>query len=679
MSEYLVGVGIADVTGEAGGVGMMGYALPYQRTAGIHQRQWARAFVVADRSGAGVPLGSGAGVPLGSGAGVPLGSGAGVPLGSGAGVPLGSGAGVPPGGRRFAFVSADLGMIFASVHAEVLRRLAARYGPRYTAENTVLSATHTHSGPGGFSHHTLYNLSTFGFRPRTFEAIVAGIVTAICRADADLAPGTVTVNTGELHGASVNRSLPAFRRNPDRAAFPAAIDPAMTVLRFARDGVPVGVISWFATHGTSMTNTNTLISGDNKGYAAYLWEHGWAGIPQAAKARGEGGFVAAFAQGNAGDMSPNLGAGGGYGPTGNEFANTRIVGERQAVAARELFEAATEVVCGPIAHRQRYVDFSCIEVNGVPGARTWPAVIGQGFTAGTQDGRGLPFIHPGQLRRSRIFRLLDAAVVRAPDEVVAGHAPKPVGLATGLCRPHPWTPQVLPLQVIRIGQVAIVAAPGEFTIMSGRRLRQAVAAQLPDVAHVIFAGYANAYAGYVVTPEEYDAQHYEGASTHFGRWTLPAYQQEFAALAAAVRTGEPTPSAVAPAHLAGRRRPARAAGRVLDAVPPGRRFGDVVRQPLPATGAVSWRWPPSTPAARTTTPATARRTWRSSGPTETAGRPWPATTTGTRSSVGSGCSPASRPRGSPGGSRRTPSPAGTASCTTATSGTGPAPSLRTPV
>src|SRR6266511_4669164 len=250
-----------------------------------------------------------------------------------------------------------------------------------------------------------------------------------------------------------------------------------------------------------------------------------------------------------------------------------------------------------------YVDFSCIEVNGVPGARTWPAVIGQGFTAGTQDGRGLPFIHPGQLRRSRIFRLLDAAVVRAPDEVVAGHAPKPVGLATGLCRPHPWTPQVLPLQVIRIGQVAIVAAPGEFTIMSGRRLRQAVAAQLPDVAHVIFAGYANAYAGYVVTPEEYDAQHYEGASTHFGRWTLPAYQQEFAALAAAVRTGEPTPSAVAPAHLAGRRRPARAAGRVLDAVPPGRRFGDVVRQPLPATGAVSWRWPPSTPAARTTTPA----------------------------------------------------------------------------
>ena len=30
--------------------------------------------------------------------------------------------------------------------------------------------------------------------------------------------------------------------------------------------------SWFAVHCTSMNNTNTLISGDNKGYASYLME-----------------------------------------------------------------------------------------------------------------------------------------------------------------------------------------------------------------------------------------------------------------------------------------------------------------------------------------------------------------------------------------------------------------------
>lgn len=30
--------------------------------------------------------------------------------------------------------------------------------------------------------------------------------------------------------------------------------------------------SWFAVHCTSMNNTNTLISGDNKGHASYLME-----------------------------------------------------------------------------------------------------------------------------------------------------------------------------------------------------------------------------------------------------------------------------------------------------------------------------------------------------------------------------------------------------------------------
>ncbi len=34
----------------------------------------------------------------------------------------------------------------------------------------------------------------------------------------------------------------------------------------------IGVISWFAIHPTSMNNTNKLISSDNVGYAAVLFE-----------------------------------------------------------------------------------------------------------------------------------------------------------------------------------------------------------------------------------------------------------------------------------------------------------------------------------------------------------------------------------------------------------------------
>ena len=45
--EYLAGRGIADITGEPAGVGMLGYGKHDQRTAGLHTRQRARAFAFA--------------------------------------------------------------------------------------------------------------------------------------------------------------------------------------------------------------------------------------------------------------------------------------------------------------------------------------------------------------------------------------------------------------------------------------------------------------------------------------------------------------------------------------------------------------------------------------------------------------------------------------------------------
>lgn len=59
--------------------------------------------------------------------------------------------------------------------------------------------------------------------------------------------------------------------------------------------------------------------------------------------------------------------------------------------------------------------------------------------------------------------------------------------------------------------------------MSFHLYRNAVRAWLTDNgiigedAYVVIAGPANTYAHYVTTPEEYDVQRYEGASTLFGR------------------------------------------------------------------------------------------------------------------------------------------------------------------
>ncbi len=64
-----------------------------------------------------------------------------------------------------------------------------------------------------------------------------------------------------------------------------------------------GLLTWFPVHCTSMNNTNRLISGDSKGAAEQFAEH-WGRRQEKGFAKG---FVAAFAQSNVGDTSPNTG------------------------------------------------------------------------------------------------------------------------------------------------------------------------------------------------------------------------------------------------------------------------------------------------------------------------------------------------------------------------------------
>jgi Neutral/alkaline non-lysosomal ceramidase, N-terminal len=37
--------------------------------------------------------------------------------------------------------------------------------------------------------------------------------------------------------------------------------------------------------------------------------------------------------------------------------------------------------------------------------------------------------------------------------------------------PYPWQPGVVHIQMMRVGQLVILVVPGEFTTMSGRRIR----------------------------------------------------------------------------------------------------------------------------------------------------------------------------------------------------------------
>ncbi|MEE7589078.1 neutral/alkaline non-lysosomal ceramidase C-terminal domain-containing protein, partial [Klebsiella pneumoniae] len=90
--------------------------------------------------------------------------------------------------------------------------------------------------------------------------------------------------------------------------------------------------------------------------------------------------------------------------------------------------------------------------------------------------------------------------------------------------------------------------------------------------------YANAYASYVTTREEYAAQEYEGGSTLYGPWTQAAYQQLFVDMAVALRERLPVEtSAIAPDLSCCQMN--FQTGVVADDPYIGKSFGDVLQQP----------------------------------------------------------------------------------------------------
>ena len=218
--DYLIGRGSADITGPAFGVQMWGFGRPDQIVEGIHTRQRARAFVIAQ---------------------------------------------VDDPARTLVFVAADLGSIDHHMTLAVVERLQQRFGNRYNLDNVILSATHTHSAPGGYWQTRSPTGLDGGLYPQYFEAIVAGITDAILQANEDLQPGTIFINSGHVANAGANRSAVAYLENPpdERARYSEDTNTEMLLLKFVDDSGEIGVLNWYALHPTAMNFYNHLISGDH--------------------------------------------------------------------------------------------------------------------------------------------------------------------------------------------------------------------------------------------------------------------------------------------------------------------------------------------------------------------------------------------------------------------------------
>lgn len=534
--NFRVGRGIADVTGPAFDVQMWGYGAYQQLTEGIHFRLKSRAFIISDLAMT----------------------------------------------KRVAFVSVDLGSVDHNVTLEVVDRLERRYGKMYSAENVILSATHTHSGPGGFWHNRGDSAGMGTFHQEHFERVVSGIVESVLMAHENLQPSTILMNAGDVEGAGANRSLAAYQQNPkeERNRYDSNIDKRMTLLKFSTSIGDIGMINWHAVHPTSMTYDNRLISGDHKGYASLAFEKG-----KNTERLNEIPFVGAFAQANPGDVTSNLNL-NNTGPGSNDFESTKIVGDRQLSVAHRLFDSASDFIEGEVDYRQIYVDFSNFELSsrytGQQAQRTCNTAYGYPFFGGSTEDGGSSFSFFFAEGRTKQNIFIDSLVhwviglPRATQEEKLCQAPKAVLLPIGSGDPASSS-QVRSISMVRFGQLAILAVPAEVTTMAGRRLRETVKENVGDWAEeIVIAGYSNGYAGYVTTAEEYRLQHFEGGATLHGQWTLAAFQEAARTLAIALDKGKQISRSTQYDDWRGKTRSVPLGSSTPDSLPEGVAFGSFI-------------------------------------------------------------------------------------------------------
>ena len=462
-------------------------------------------------------------------------------------------------GGRVALVAIDF-----HAGARYLTELVAReIGPELGIgiDRLFLSGTHTHSGPGHVYGNTLYDKMTAGGQGldrRGAERLSRGIAAAVREATQDLKPARVGHGVARRWGYSQNRSLRAFTNDgaqPERFAgaharfenLPPgltkeglAIDPRVQVIwAEERSGAPIGAFATFAAHGTAISAGQATLSADWCGCAVRDVQdrlvRGTDYWPSATARRRVPIGLAAGAMGDVDVDLPGLDLAGVVALQGTALAARmgEVVGEtleRAIVAARGALENALTIV----------TRFSEPEPAG--------AVLEDGRRLAANPAFGIPALGGSELGRNFA---LDADVLASSLNLESRrgdyrpedpHAPK-LTFESSLVEVFTGRPaNVLPLRLVTITgarrSLHLVGLPGEPTTLFAAKMERMLLDRGATSAMV--AGVTGDYSGYFTTGREYDRQHYEGASTIWGRCTGDWLIEEVRDLAAG-RVSPPAP------------------------------------------------------------------------------------------------------------------------------------------
>ncbi len=460
------------------------------------------------------------------------------------------------GGRKIALVSLDLFMVPSGMVRHIGEALASR---GFSERNILISASHTHSGPGGYANYPTFNTAAPALSTARDPATIVGLLNpppadrqlytflvqqiskAIIRADRDLSPAVAGWGAGELRGVTRNRSLEAHLANhgieheygqgspaedPEGAGH--TIDPSVDVLRvdklvrrrgsMRRKRVPIGGWSNFADHGTVTKSSFPYYNQDHHASAMKVFEDE---VREQGRVPRRQQVLNVYGNSNEGDMSAGLDY---TGPAGSD-----TVGRIEARHMLAAWRGAGRRLGNRFPFDMRWTRVCFCGRQTKTGPVASEPEVGLPFFTGSEEERGPLFDITGEHFEGR----------RSPTSV------GPHGHKLGVQGIPGEVPEAVPLLAVRIGSRVLVSYPGESTKEVGARLRAAVGAAVSGsgVRRVVVSGLANEFILYFTTPEEHDRQHYEGGQTLFGRSSSTLVNEESATLAGRLVRGLPAQDA----------------------------------------------------------------------------------------------------------------------------------------